>query len=131
MPRSKEAFQLIRDERKEQILNVSAKVFAEKGLASTKIEDLVEAAGVSRGLLYRYFTDKEDIFIALLERAIIGALQRAKNSISDTGTPLEKLRRLTEQFLQGMSEEPVYFRLFSQALSLSEGCIKLSRNWRR
>jgi AcrR family transcriptional regulator len=119
MPRTKEAFKQIRDERKEQILNISAKVFATKGLASTKIEDLAEAAGVSQGLLYRYFTDKEDVFIALLERAVSGAIQRAQNSISQVGTPLEKLRRLTEQFLQGMSEEPIYYQIFSQAMALS------------
>ena len=119
MPRSKEAFQHIRDERKEQILNISANVFATKGLASTKIEDLAEAAGVSQGLLYRYFTDKEDVFIALLEQAIKGAVQRAQDSMNYTGTPLEKLRWLTEQFLQGMTEDPLYFQLFSQAMALS------------
>jgi AcrR family transcriptional regulator len=43
-------------------------VFAAKGLASTKIEDLAEAAGVSQGLLYRYFTDKEDVFLHFLSR---------------------------------------------------------------
>ena len=119
MPRTKAAFQQIRDERKDQILNIAANVFATKGLANTKIEDLTEAAGVSQGLLYRYFRDKEEVFIALLERAISGAIQRAQNSISLAGTPLEKLRRLTEQFLLGMSEEPIYYQIFSQAMALS------------
>jgi AcrR family transcriptional regulator len=118
MPRTKEAFQQIRDERKEQILNVSAEVFATKGLASTKIEDLAEAANVSQGLLYRYFANKEDVFVVLLERAISGAIQRAQNSLAHSGTPFEKLHWLTEQFLQGMSEDPIYFQLFSQAMAL-------------
>ena len=120
MPRTKEAFQQIRDERKEQILNISAKVFATKGLASTKIDDLAVAAGVSQGLLYRYFTDKEDVFIALLDRAITGVIERTQSSINQTGTPLEKLRWLTEQFLQGISENPDSFQLFSQAMALSK-----------
>ena len=120
MPRTKEAFQQIRDERKEQILNISAKVFATKGLASTKIDDLAVAAGVSQGLLYRYFTDKEDVFIALLDRAITGVIERTQSSINQTGTPLEKLRWLTEQFLQGISENPESFQLFSQAMALSK-----------
>ena len=120
MPRTKEAFQQIRDERKEQILNISAKVFATKGLASTKVDDLAVAAGVSQGLLYRYFTDKEDVFIALLDRAITGVIERTQSSINQTGTPLEKLRWLTEQFLQGISENPDSFQLFSQAMALSK-----------
>jgi AcrR family transcriptional regulator len=70
-------------------------------------------------LLYRYFTDKDDVFIALLERAINGVILIAQTSIKKKGTPLEKLHWLTEQILQGMSEEPVYFQLFSQAMALS------------
>ena len=119
MPRTKEACQQIRDESRQHILDETAEVFANKGLANTKISDLAEAAGVSQGLLYRYFTDKDDVFIALLERAINGVILIAQTSIKKKGTPLEKLHWLTEQILQGMSEEPVYFQLFSQAMALS------------
>ena len=118
MPRTKEAFQQIRDISKQHILDKAAEVFAAKGLASTKISDLAETARISQGLLYRYFTDKEDIFIALLERAINGVIHYAQTAIKHTGTPLKKLHWLTEKVLQGMSEEPAYFQLFSQALAL-------------
>jgi len=120
MPRTKEAFQQIRDERRQHILNEAAEVFANKGLANTKISDLAEAAGVSQGLLYRYFTSKDDVFVALLEQAINGVIHYAQTAIKHTGTPLKKLHWLTEQILQGMSEEPVYFKLVSQALALPE-----------
>jgi AcrR family transcriptional regulator len=119
MPRTKEAFQQIRDESRQNILAKAAEVFAKRGLADTKISDLAEAAGVSQGLLYRYFTDKDDVFIALLERAINGVINIAHTSIKQTGTPLEKIHWITKQILKGMSEEPVYFQLFSQAMALS------------
>jgi AcrR family transcriptional regulator len=119
MPRTKEAFQQIRDESRQHILDKAAEVFANKGLANTKISDLAEAAGVSQGLLYRYFTDKDDLFIALLETPVTGAIQCTQDAIEYTGSPLEKLRRLTEQFLQGMSEKPVYFQILTQAMALS------------
>lgn len=118
MPRTKEACQQIRDESRQHILDEAAEVFANRGLANTKISDLAEAAGVSQGLLYRYFTDKDDVFIALLERAINGVIHFAQTAIKHTGTPLKKLHWLTEQILQGMSEEPVYFKLVSQAMAL-------------
>jgi AcrR family transcriptional regulator len=119
MPRTDEAFKQIRDESRRHILDEAVKVFATKGVANTKISDLTEAAGVSQGLLYRYFTDKDDVFIALLERATDGVNQIAQNSIGQPGTPLEKLHRLTEQILQGMAEGPVYLQLLSQAMALS------------
>jgi AcrR family transcriptional regulator len=118
MPRTKEAFQQIRDESKQHILDKAAEVFASKGLASTKISDLAEAAGISQGLLYRYFSSKEDVFIELLERAVHGAVQRAQAALELPGTPWNRLLRLTEQFLKGMSEEPMYHQIFSQALAL-------------
>jgi AcrR family transcriptional regulator len=118
MPRTKEAFQQIRDESRQHILDEAAGVFAKRGLADTKISDLAEAAGISQGLLYRYFTDKDDVFIGLLDRAIDGVISYAQTAVKQTGTPLEKIHWLTEKILQGMSEEPVYFQLFSQAMAL-------------
>ena len=121
MPRTKEVLQQIRDLSKQNILDKAAEVFASKGLANTKVSDLTEAAGVSQGLLYRYFTDKDDVFIALLEKPVTGAIQWTQDATEYTGSPLEKLRRLTEQFLQGMSERPVYFQILTQAMALSGG----------
>ena len=118
MPRTKEAFQQIRDESKQHILNKAAVVFASRGVANTKISDLAEAAGISQGLIYRYFDSKEDVFIDLLERAVRGAVQRAQAALELPGTPWDRLVRLTEQFLRGMSQEPVYHQIFSQALAL-------------
>ena len=118
MPRTKEAFRQIRDERKEQILRIAAEVFASKGVASAKIEDLAEAAGVSQGLLYRYFANKEEVFAELLERVVHGAVQQAQAALEYPGTPWERLRWTTEQFLKGMSQEPIHYQLFSQALAL-------------
>jgi AcrR family transcriptional regulator len=118
MPRTKAAFQQIRDVSKQHILDKAAEVFADRGLANTKINDLAEAAGISQGLLYRYFADKEDVFVALLIKAIDDVLLHAQSAVKRTGTPLDKIRWLTEQILRGMSENPVYFRLFSQAMAL-------------
>ena len=75
MPRTEQAYQQIRDDRREFILRASARVFAEKGLSNTKISDLAEAAGISQGLLYRYYADKEAVFIAILEHGIGGRVQ--------------------------------------------------------
>jgi len=119
MPRTKEAYRQIRDARKEQILDAAAAVFAERGLASTKIGDLTAAAGVSQGLLYRYFSDKEDVFAALVERSVQHAVQRAQSAMENEGTAWERLRALTEDFLRGMSEKPMYYQIFLQAFALS------------
>lgn len=120
MPRTEEAFKQIRDERKEWILQTATGVFASKGLAGTKITDLAKAAGISQGLLYRYYADKEEIFNELIHRATHGMIQLVQASLKSQGTSLDKLRWLTEQFLQGMSQQPGYYRIFLQAFTNTE-----------
>ncbi len=102
MPRTGEVYQQIRDVRKEQILRSAAEVFARKGVASTRINDLAEAAGVSQGLLYRYFANKEEVFAALLERLVQETIRQVHSALEHPGTPWEQLHWLTGQLLRGM-----------------------------
>ena len=119
MPRTREAYQLIRDERKEQILRAAAEVFERNGLANTKISDLAEAAGISQGLLYRYFANKEEVFAELMEWATHRAIRQAQDALDRSGTPWEKLSWLTEQFLQDIVQNSMYYQLLAQSLALS------------
>lgn len=54
------------DERREQLLRVGARLFAERPYDEVAIERLAEDAGVSRGLLYHYFPTKRDFFAAVV-----------------------------------------------------------------
>ena len=54
-------------ERREQILEVSARVFSKKGYRTASVTDIVEGARIGRGTFYLYFDSKKAIFIELLE----------------------------------------------------------------
>lgn len=58
----------IEDIRREQILNVALKLFYKNGYTNTKVSDIAEAAGISKGLIYRYFKTKADILFAYREK---------------------------------------------------------------
>jgi len=119
VPRTGEAYQQIRDERREQILHTAAEVFARKGIASTRINDLAEAANISQGLLYRYFANREEVFAALLERVVQETIRQVHSALEYPGTPWEQLHWLTGQLLLGMYEQPNFIPLFSQVPALS------------
>ena len=106
MPRTEEANQRIRDERREQVLQAAAGVFARKGLADTKIVDIAAAAGISHGLAYRYFTSKEEVFAELVGRSLNGVTRLTEEVLQQPGTPWDKLRWITEQTLAGMRRRP-------------------------
>ena len=56
------------EERRNQLVDVSLRLFAEKGFERTTIKDISEAAGVAQGLNYHYFASKEELLFAAVDR---------------------------------------------------------------
>lgn len=67
MPKSKEQFEQIKEERKENIIKKSLYLFAFHGYSEVKIDDITKASECSHGLFYHYFATKEDVFHAVME----------------------------------------------------------------
>ena len=55
--------------RREEILDVAARVFAQKGYGDTKITEIAEALDIADGTLYNYFDSKRDILLAIMNKA--------------------------------------------------------------
>lgn len=53
--------------RKKQILDISTKMFSEKGYHETHVELIIKTAKVGKGTFYRYFKNKEDLFVSVLQ----------------------------------------------------------------
>ncbi|TDV40392.1 TetR/AcrR family transcriptional regulator [Actinophytocola oryzae] len=53
--------------RRRQILDAAAKCFADNGFHRTSMQDIVKGSGLSAGLIYRYFTGKDDMIAAIVE----------------------------------------------------------------
>lgn len=56
------------DERREQLLDIAASLFAKHGLEGTTTKDIAKAACVSPGLLYHYYSSKEDLLLNVIKR---------------------------------------------------------------
>lgn len=61
-----------------EILEAALALFVDKGFASTKMEDIARKAGVTKGTPYLYFSNKEDIFKAVVREAMLPNLERAE-----------------------------------------------------
>src|SRR5689334_8461489 len=106
MPRTEEANQQIRELRRNQIINSALQVFARKGFTDTRISDIAAESGISQGLIYRYFASKEELFATLVEVLFQLTLDLAKETQTQPGTALEKLRWLAAQLLPYQYEQP-------------------------
>lgn len=96
------------EDRKSQILAAATAVFARKGFGGTKIADIAEAAGVAQGLLYRYFSSKETLFVTLIEESFL-RLDQAIEGLSHA--PLnggQKLSAAVSGLLQRLVEDETF-----------------------
>ena len=116
MPRTTEANQQIRDERRDQILTVAKELFLAKGLSSLKIGDLAKALDMSQGLLYRYFTNKEAVFATIVEQATSSMMSQFM-ALTETATPGQRLHQLIELLLADIRRNPGRHQIILQALA--------------
>lgn len=68
--RYKDAFERATDERKEKILEIGIEEFSSKGYENANINIIAKNAGISIGLMYKYFSTKEDLFITCVQRGM-------------------------------------------------------------
>ncbi|NMM83696.1 TetR family transcriptional regulator [Rhodococcus sp. SRB_17] len=86
-------------DRREKILESSAELFAQKGVASTTVRDIGEAAGVFSGSLYHYFKSKNAIVAELL-RGFMTDIQERFDQVAKTAEgPEDVLRGLIRETL--------------------------------
>lgn len=67
-----------KESRPGEIAEAALELFVERGYAATKLEDVASRAGVSKGTLYLYFRDKEDLFRAVVDRMVIPTVERGE-----------------------------------------------------
>ncbi|WP_027398963.1 TetR/AcrR family transcriptional regulator [Anaerovorax odorimutans] len=80
MARSIEKNEQLRQQSKEKIIAAALNQFAKNGLFATRIQDIAGEAGISQGLLYRYYSSKNEIYVDLIEDAL-DKMNEAVNSV--------------------------------------------------
>jgi AcrR family transcriptional regulator len=98
-------------ERKQQLLDCAAELFAERGYAETRIIDIVRSAGVAKGLFYWYFENKEALFTELAENIRFRLRKHQAQVIDPAAPPLVRLRQGTEGSVRFMAEHAHFFSL--------------------
>jgi AcrR family transcriptional regulator len=87
------------EERKLAILRAGLEVFAARGFAAARLEDVAEKAGVAKGTIYLFFHDKEDLFEQIVLGAIRPVLVMIAKAAAAADTPTDViLERLFDLF---------------------------------
>jgi len=80
------------EERPRQILDAALEVFGERGLAGARLDDIARHAGVSKGTIYLYFPNKEELFREVVRAVVIDRLHEAA-AMATEADPVDELKR--------------------------------------
>ena len=101
----KPRWQRRKDARPAEILTAALDVFAERGFAAAKLDEVAARAGVSKGTLYLYFTSKEDLFRSVVRTLLLPNLAMAERRFAEhTGSPAALLREIVRTFGRAIAE---------------------------
>ena len=84
-------------DRPREILDAALTVFVEKGFAATKLDDVAVAAGISKGLLYRYFDTKAELFKEVIRQTLVTTIRDVGDRTRASETALAALDVFLQQ----------------------------------
>jgi AcrR family transcriptional regulator len=100
-----------KEQRRRAILKAARKIFFEKGLQAASMDEIAEAAELSKGTLYLYFKSKEDLYVSLLEEGL-AILRRMFEAVAARPLPAdEALRQIGFTYYQFFKQYPDYFNI--------------------
>jgi AcrR family transcriptional regulator len=92
-------------DKKDQIIEAAARVFAKKGYAGAAVADIAVEAEIGKGTIYAYFDSKEDLFFAVFEWFMQQTGAAAKVSISHLGGSASQRLEALSDSIMGMWDE--------------------------
>jgi len=111
-PRTSVRNEEIRQESMQKIMDAAFLLIARQGYESTSIAQIAKKAGVSKGLMYNYFTSKED----LLEKMVANAMKQGDETIGNliTDDPAITLKNIFTWFFKQLRERPDHWKIMTE-----------------
>ncbi len=110
-----------RAERRHQILEAARRLFLDQGFDQASVEEIAEAAEVSKGLVYFYFRSKDEILAALVRETYAPLLDALEQLSQRTDSPEHRLLVFLQLELSFYREHARFFRLVASLVAGYEG----------
>ncbi len=86
-------YQRRKEDRPREITEAAFQVFAEKGYAAARVEEVAQRAGISKGLMYLYFKTKEELFKAVVKSVVVRRVDALLEIVSKSDLSSEEFMR--------------------------------------
>ena len=86
------------------MLDAGERIFGARGFRSASMDDIAEASGITKALLYQYFGSKEGLYEACLERGRARLFEQLQAVAETASTPLDRLRAVVAAYFDYIDE---------------------------
>ena len=107
------------EEKRRQILDAAVRVFARKGFHTCRVADIAEEAGVAHGLLYHYFTSKDEVLEAVFRENWSVLVERVEAVEASGESAREQLRHVAAIVLRTWLHQPDVVRVVVREIARS------------
>jgi len=101
-----------KEHRREEIIDAAQRIFFQKGLQLATMDDIAEAAELSKGTLYLYYKSKEDLYLAVLARGMDILYEMFSGVVAEPESTAKKISRLLDSYIGFFKDHRNYFRMF-------------------
>jgi AcrR family transcriptional regulator len=115
---------LPRSARRAQLLGAAREVFVKQGYHAAAMDDIAEAAGVSKPVLYQHFPGKLDLYLALLDDGIADLVAAVRNALSSTTDNNLRVTATMQAYFDFVADPAGAFRLVFESDLTSEPSVR-------
>lgn len=113
-----------RKNRREQIFDVGARLFAEKGYERTSLQEVADALGVTKPALYYYYSSKEELLFEVMSFCIDRVTHDLEEISVSPGTPSQRLAEFIQRYVHFFADHPDELTLLSTELDSLTGDLR-------
>ena len=118
------ATRMPREQRREQVMEVARAVFVERGYHAAGMDEIAEAAGVSKPVLYQHFPGKLELYLALVDRGIEELFQSADAALASTTDNKERVRATMHAYFAFVADRNSAYRLVFESDAMNESAVR-------
>ena len=106
-------------ERREQLIDVARRLFAERGFEGTSVEEIAASAEVSKPVVYEHFGGKEGLYAVVVDREVGHLLGEIEGALTTGGRPRELVERAALALLDYVETHSDGFRILARDSSVA------------
>lgn len=99
-----------KERRCNDIIDAAEEVFFSKGMEETTMEDVAEKAELSKGTLYLYFKNKQELYLGITKRGLEILTGMFQDAMAQTGKGIEKIEAVGRAYFEFSKKYPDYFQ---------------------